>query len=77
MSKNYGIIYKIRNNINGKVYIGQTTETNGFNGRYHGKGKDIEKVYNHYISREKYNRNYNVHLLNAIRQYGFMAFTVN
>lgn len=36
MNKPYGWIYKITNTINGKVYIGLTTE--GFDKRYYGKG---------------------------------------
>jgi len=32
----YGIIYKITNKVNGKVYIGQTTQTGGFRARYYG-----------------------------------------
>ena len=42
----YGIIYVIRNKVNNKLYIGQTTNKKGFNGRYHFKGEGIEKVYN-------------------------------
>ena len=29
----YGVIYKVINNINGKVYIGQTALKRGFNDR--------------------------------------------
>lgn len=35
MNKPYGWIYKITNTINGKVYIGLTTE--GFDKRYYGR----------------------------------------
>ena len=35
----FGIIYKIVNTKNGKVYIGQTSNKYGFNGRYYSKGK--------------------------------------
>ena len=34
----HGIIYKIENLVNHKVYIGQTTQ--GFNKRYNYSGKD-------------------------------------
>lgn len=42
----YGIIYKIENLINGKVYIGQTIQ--GFRRRYHANGgyTDEERFYN-------------------------------
>lgn len=39
----YGIIYKIENLINKKVYIGQTTRNNGFKGRYNAKSKVFKK----------------------------------
>ena len=47
MQKNiYGFIYLIRNNINNKVYIGQTI--NGFKKRYNFHGESIERVYKHH-----------------------------
>ena len=36
----YGIIYTIRNKINGKIYIGQTAQKGGFNRRYYVGAKD-------------------------------------
>lgn len=57
----YGIIYLIRNNTNGKLYVGQTTEPKGFDGRYDG---DVEK----YTT--------NQHLKNAFKKYGMESFTV-
>ena len=71
----YGIIYKIQNKVNKKVYIGQTTV--GFRKRYPYKGKsDIEKVYNyHKIELEK-GRRYNSHLKRSIEKYGFENFEV-
>lgn len=50
----YGVIYKITNTINNKVYIGQTTRT--FNIRYH---NNIKKYANIYLKRsiEKYGIN--------------------
>ena len=71
----YGIIYKIENTVNGKVYIGQTTSS--FNKRYKRKGVGIERVYNHHKSLKERNIHYNVHLLGAIEKYGFEAFTVD
>ena len=71
----YGVIYKITNTVNGKVYIGQTI--NDFNGRYGFSGKSIERVYKHHKYRKEHNSNYNVHLLGAIEKYGFEVFTVD
>ena len=74
----YGIIYKITNSKNGKVYIGQTTEKQGFNGRYHVGGKEgsIERVYRYHKWNKEHNRSYNKHLLRSIEKYGFEAFEV-
>ena len=73
----YGIIYKIVNKINNKVYIGQTIR--GFNERYCYKGNnDIERVYRHHLSNKIYKKtSYNNHILNSIEKYGFGAFEVN
>lgn len=73
----YGIIYKITNNINGKVYIGQTTQKRGFVDRYPNKGVGIERVYNFHKKNKNRNDGYNVYLLNSIEKYGFDAFTVD
>ena len=73
----YGIIYKITNTVNGKCYIGQTTDKRGFNGRYYYSGKGIERVYKYHKSLKEHNSNYNNHLLNSIEKYGFEAFTVD
>ena len=43
MNKKYGVIYKITNTINNKVYIGQTTRS--FNIRYHNNIKKYTNVY--------------------------------
>lgn len=72
----YGIIYKITNKKNNKVYIGQTTRKNGFNGRYPYKGKGIERVYNTYLSYKKSGGGFNEHLFRAIEKYGFDSFKV-
>lgn len=73
----YGIIYKIENMINHKVYIGQTSQERGFKDRYCRKGQGIERVYNSYLYKQKHNRCYNVHLFKAIEKYGFDAFVID
>ena len=73
----YGIIYKIENIINHKVYIGQTSQERGFKDRYCRKGQGIERVYNSYLYEQKHNRYYNVYLFRAIEKYGFDAFVVD
>lgn len=72
----YGIIYVIRNKVNNKLYIGQTTNKKGFKGRYHKKGEGIERVYESHLYERKVNKSYNEHLLNSIEKYGFNAFEV-
>jgi group I intron endonuclease len=65
----YGYIYKITNNINNKIYIGQTTRT-------------VEKrVQEHFTRALYYTTKYDkdeykyVHLYLAIKKYGAVAFT--
>ena len=70
--KIYGIIYKIENSINKKVYIGQTIQK--FSKRYLGSG--IEGVYKFHKTCKEKNRNYNKHLLKSIEKYGFENFKV-
>jgi hypothetical protein len=60
--KMYGVIYKIQNNINNKVYIGQTTNDNGFNGRY---SYNLEE------------NTHNEHLKNSILKYGIDNFNID
>lgn len=71
----YGIIYKITNLINGKIYIGQTTS--GFERRYSSKGKGIERVYKRHKMFKEYGHPYNKHLLDAIDKYGLNNFEVD
>jgi hypothetical protein len=73
----FGVIYKIKNKINKKVYIGQTTRKNGFDSRYGFRGEGIERVYGFYKAQKEYGENYNKHLLSSIEKYGFDAFEVN
>lgn len=56
----YGVIYLIINNVNGKIYVGQTTRD--FDTRY-----SSNKWYNH-VSNE--------HLYNSVQKYGVDSFTV-
>ena len=70
----YGIIYIIRNKINNKIYVGQTTQT--FKRRYRAKGKGIEKVYNYHNENKNRECYYNNYLLSSIEKYGFDAFEV-
>ena len=70
----YGIIYKITNKVNDKIYIGQTVKEKGFDGRYERNGEGIERVYNYHKACKEYNKHYNSHLLRSIEKYGFDAF---
>ena len=72
----YGIIYKITNTINNKVYIGQTTKKRGFLDRYPNKGNGIERVYKYHKRNKDSNQGYNEHLFHAIEKYGMDAFDV-
>lgn len=72
----YGVIYKITNKINNKVYIGQTCKDRGFNGRYDFGGKGIERVYK-YLFRNLNKRCVNTHLLASMNKYGLDSFEVN
>lgn len=71
----YGIIYKVENLINGKVYIGQTTQ--GYNRRYCVKGKGVERIYKRHKMFKECGYDYNKHLLDSIEKYGIKNFTVN
>lgn len=70
----YGVIYKIRNKVNNKVYIGQTI--NGFDKRYPYSGEGIEKVYNTCLKNNESGLWYNRHLFSSIKKYGFSSFEV-
>lgn len=72
----YGVIYKITNKVNGKVYIGQTSRINGFRDRYPYKGEGIERV-KLYHEKTKNDKGYcNEYLLNSIYKYGCENFDV-
>lgn len=75
MPEKYGVIYKITNLINGKIYIGQTKRT--FKERYSGGGEGIERVYRYHTYRKNYGELHNDHLLKSINKYGFDNFVVD
>lgn len=75
----YGVIYKITNNVDGKVYIGQTTDKNGIRGRYRiaKKRSLIEGVYIYHRGLKKIDkRGFNTHLFYSIEKHGFDNFEV-
>ena len=73
----YGVIYKITNKITNQSYIGQTTQSRGFDGRYLAKGEGVERVYWHHLYNKKTGHYYNDYLLKSISKYGFDAFEVD
>lgn len=75
--KVYGIIYKIENLVNGKVYIGQTIQDGGFDARYSARGEGIERVYKSNLQHRNNKKNYNTYLVRSIEKYGFNNFKVN
>ena len=70
----YGIVYKITNIINNKVYIGVTTRR--FVDRYCSKGTGIERVFGYHQARKDCGNCYNKHLHSSIKKYGFESFVV-
>ena len=73
----YGIIYKVENKITHEVYVGQTTNSRGFKGRYNFNGNGAERMYKYYKHFQDRNNYYNEHLFRAIKKYGFDAFEVD
>ena len=73
----FGIIYKIENIITHEVYIGQTSNPKGFDGRYSFSGKDIERVYGYLKGNKERGERHNQHLRRSIEKYGFDAFVVD
>lgn len=73
--KYYGIIYKIENLINGKIYIGQTVQ--GFKKRYESRGEGIERVYNYAMKLKEKGKYYNQYFMEEIEDFGFDNFKVD
>ena len=73
----YGIIYKIENMITHEIYIGQTSNPKGFDGRYSFNGQDIERVYAYLKGNKDRQERHNQHLRRSIEKYGFDAFQVD
>lgn len=73
----FGIIYKIENIITHEVYIGQTSNSKGFDGRYSFSGKDIERVYGYLKGNKDRDERHNQHLRRSIEKYGFDVFKVD
>lgn len=71
----YGIIYRILNRVNKKIYIGQTV--NDFKRRYDCGGIGVERVYNIYKNNIINKKSYNIHLFKSIEKYGFNNFEIN
>lgn len=72
----YGVIYLVENKINKKVYIGQTTRKNGFDGRYLKRQNPIEGVYEYHLNLKNKKNSFNSHLLSSIEKYGLNSFNV-
>lgn len=73
----FGIIYKIENIITHEIYIGQTSNPKGFDGRYNFSGQDIERVYAYLKGNQNRHERHNQHLRRSIEKYGFDAFKVD
>lgn len=76
----YGVIYKLENKVNKKVYIGQTINKNGVFGRYSGSKKsrlDGSIFLNYHSKNKTKGRTYNEHLLNSLLYYGVDKFELN
>lgn len=74
----YGVIYKIENKINNKVYIGQTTVS--FRSRYKiGKNVPLNEGYYNYqkIYFKKNDGHCNKHILSSMEKYGYENFIIN
>ena len=71
----YGIIYLVRNKVNGKCYIGQTVKKNGFRDRY-GVGNGRTMIESFYKAHKKNNNSSDI-ILEDMEKYGLDAFEVD
>lgn len=71
----YGIIYLVKNKVNGKCYIGQTYKKNGFKDRY-GVGNGRTMIESFYKAHKK-NSNSSDIVLEDMEKYGLDAFEIN
>ena len=71
----YGIIYLVKNKVNGKCYIGQTVKKNGFRDRY-GVGNGRTMIESFYKAHKKNNNSSDI-ILEDMEKYGLDAFEVD
>ena len=71
----YGIIYLVKNKVNGKCYIGQTVKKNGFRDRY-GVGNGRTMIESFYKAHKKNNNSSDI-ILEDMEKYGLGAFEVD
>lgn len=71
----YGIIYLVRNKVNGKCYVGQTIKKNGFRDRY-GVGNGRTMIESFYKAHKKNNSSSDI-ILEDMEKYGLDAFEVD
>lgn len=71
----YGIIYMVKNKVNGKCYIGQTVKKNGFNDRY-GVGNGRTMIESFYKAHKKDNSPSDI-ILKDMEKYGLSSFEIN
>ena len=71
----YGIIYLVKNKVNGKCYVGQTIKKNGFRDRY-GVGNGRTMIESFYKAHKKNNSLSDI-ILEDMEKYGLDAFEVD
>ena len=71
----YGIIYLVKNKVNGKCYVGQTVKKNGFRDRY-GVGNGRTMIESFYKAHKKNNSSSDI-ILEDMEKYGLGAFEVD